>query len=193
MNWDHQEIRTFAYLHSAADWAVEQAEAASDRQMFPSMHAILASVHCLEAFTNHLGPRYFEGEWDTRDANLAAPKEKLKALLAQCRIELGDIRSEYDSYMLGLGVRKELTHGRTHEISKGKSRQFVEGSAVSATPPQWQKHCNPETAKRVFEAVTRLVERLGEASGEGKYCYRILGRGFGGPEPRRGAPASGPS
>jgi len=128
MNWDHREIRTFAYLHSAADWAVEQAEAVSDRQMFPSMHAILASVHCLEAFTNHLGPRYFGDRWDTKEANLATPKDKLKALLAHCRINLEDVQSAYDSYMLGLGIQKELTHGRTHEISKGNAFQFVEES-----------------------------------------------------------------
>lgn len=188
MNWNHQEIRTFAYLHSAAEWAVEQAEFASDRQMFPSMHAILASVHCLEAFTNHLGPRYFGCDWDTGEANLATPKEKLKALLRQYTIELKDVQSEYDSYMLGLGVRKELTHGRTHEVSKGKSPLFTEGSTISATLPQWQRHCTAKTAKRVFEAVTRLIERLGKKSGEGQYCWGVLGHGVGWQETERGKP-----
>ncbi len=59
MNWVYEEIRTFAYLHAAAAWALQQADSAKDRQMFASMHAILASVHCLEAFTNHLGPPIF--------------------------------------------------------------------------------------------------------------------------------------
>ena len=82
MTWDHEEVRTFAYLHSAADWAVEQAESTQDRQMFPSMHAILTSVHCIEAFTNHLGPRVFADRWDTKEANLATPRDKLRALLS---------------------------------------------------------------------------------------------------------------
>lgn len=177
MNWDHQEVRTFAYLHSAADWAVEQAEAVSDRQMFPSMHAILASVHCLEAFTNHLGPRCFGDKWDTKEANLVSPKDKLKALLVHFRINLEDVRSDYDSYMLGLAIRKELTHGRTYEISKGRTLQLIEGSTLTSSAPAWQRHCEPTTARRVFEAVTCLLEQLGEASGEGKYCWGILGHG----------------
>ncbi len=177
--WDHQEIRTFAYLHSAADWAVEQAQSVEEGQMFPSMHAILTSVHCMEAFTNHLGPSVFGEDWDKKEASLAAPKEKLRALLCHYRIEIADIQSEYNSYMIGLGIRKALTHGRTHEINRGKTHQMVEGSAVSATPPDWQKHCNPRTANRVFNAVTLIVERLGEASGEGKYCWAVLGSGYG--------------
>ena len=97
MNWVYEEIRTFAYLHAAAAWALQQADSAKDRQMFASMHAILASVHCLEAFTNHLGPRYFGEEWDTREANLKAPREKLKALLDHFDIPVADVQADYDS------------------------------------------------------------------------------------------------
>jgi hypothetical protein len=71
MNWVKEQIRTFAFLHYAAEWALKQAESATEDQIYPSMHAILASVHCLEAFTNHLGPHCFGDKWDTRKANLA--------------------------------------------------------------------------------------------------------------------------
>lgn len=179
MEIDYEEIRTFAYLHSAAAWALDQAEAKHDCAMFPSMHAILASVHCLEAFANHLGPTYFEAKWDTKEAALATPREKLRALLAELRIDLTEVRSAYDTYVLALSIRKQLTHGRTHEVSRAKETQFVEGSTVSSSLPNWHRHCEPKTARRVFEAVTLLVERMGEASGEGRLCWGILGHGFG--------------
>ena len=178
MHWDKEQIRTFAFLHSAADWALEQAESAT-KKVFPSMHAILASVHCLEAFTNHLGPRYFGDKWDTREANLAKPNEKLRALFAHFQVNVADVQTYYDSYVLALEIRNELAHGRTHEISKGKDSQFVDGRKVTSTCPKWRAHCNPETANRVFEAVTCLLEKLGEASGEGKYCYYLLEQGYG--------------
>ncbi len=179
MKLDQEDIRTFAYLHSAADWALEQAEASRDQSMFPSMHTILASVHSLEAFTNHIGPRYLGDRWDTKEAKLVAPKEKLRALLGELAIDLKNIQSDYDSYVLGLQIRKQLTHGRTHEIIKGKAPQKYEGSVVSPSLPDWRRLCEPKTARRVFEAVTALLERLGEASGEGRLCWGTLGGGSG--------------
>ena len=179
MNFDQEDIRTFAYLHSAAEWALEQAETSRDRCMFPSMHAVLASVHCLEAFTNHIGPRYFGDKWDKKDEQLSASKEKLRALLTELHIDLSDVQPEYDSFVLALHIRKQLTHGRTHEIVKGNACKRHEGSVVAGSYPDWHRHCEPRTARRVFEAVTTLVERLGEASGEGRLCWGILGSGFG--------------
>ena len=179
MKWSQEEIRTFAYLYSAADWALEQAEAAEDRQMFPSMHTILSSIHCLEAFANHLGPRYFGEKWDRKGSELSRPKEKLKALLEELGISLSEVQKEYDSYILGLNVRKQLTHGKTHESSDRGRSGFCPGSIVSKTRPDWEKQCEPKTARRVFEAVTMIIETLGEASGEGKFCWAVLGRGVG--------------
>ena len=49
--------------------------------------------------------------------------------------------------------------------------------------PCWHRHCEPKTARRVFDAVTSLVERLGEASGDGSFCWGILGHGFGWQKP----------
>ena len=181
MQWVNEQIRTFSFLYSAAGWALEQAELATEHQIYPSMHAILASVHCLEAFTNHLGPRYFGEKWDTREANLVTPKEKLRALFDKCQINVADadVKTAYDSYNLALGIRKELVHGRTHEISKKNDSQVVDGRIVTSTYPEWRIHCKPTTAKRVFEAVTFLLEKLGEASDEGKYCYKLLEQGNG--------------
>lgn len=183
MDWDRQEIRTFAYLHSAAYWALEQAEKEVDEQMFPSMHAIFASVHCLEAFTNHIGPRYFGDRWDKREAKLQTPKDKLKALLTHFQISLKEVQIAYDTYFLGLHIRKELTHGRTHEISRGGAIQTVAGSTTAASLPTWHRRCEKTTARQVFDAVTSLLERLGEASGEGRYCWGILGHGTGWQQP----------
>jgi hypothetical protein len=175
----HEEVRTFAYLHAAAGWALEQAESSRDCCMFPSIHAILASVHCLEAFANHLGPRYLgEVKWDKRAANLESPNEKIKALLDRLQIPLAEVQADYDSYMLGLRIRKTLTHGRTHEINKGHIPQLVEGSVVSSAHPEWHRLCAPKTARRVFEAVTALIDRMAESSGDGRGCWGILGRGF---------------
>jgi hypothetical protein len=183
MNLNHEDIRTFAYLHSAAEWALEQAEASRDRCMFPSMHAILASVHCIEAFTNHIGPRYFSDRWDRKDAHLATPKEKLRALLTKLGIDLAAVQSEYDSFVLALQIRKQLTHGRTYEIVKGNSCKRYEGSVVSGSHPDWHRLCEPRTARRVFEAVTAIIERMGEASKEGRLCWGIFGGGFGWKKP----------
>lgn len=179
MKLTHEEIRTFAYLHSAADWALEQAESAEKNEMFPSMHTILASVHSIEAFTNHIGPRYFDDKWDDASAKLSSPKDKIRALLEELKIPLSDIQPEYDSYMLGLNIRKELVHGRTHEKNKTGNHIFNQGSKVSSTFPQWHRKCDPETARRIFEAVTTLLELMGEACGEGRKCWGILGHGIG--------------
>lgn len=179
MKLEQEDIRTFAYLKHAAEWALEQAESSKDCSMFSSMHTILASIHCLEAFTNHIGPRFFGDQWDTKEANLAAPKEKLRALLRKLNIDLTNVQSQYDSFVLGLQIRKQLTHGRTHEIIKGNAPQRYEGSIVSHSYPDWHRLCEPKTARRIFEAVTELVEQLGEASGEGRLCWGILGSGFG--------------
>ena len=181
MHWDKEQIRTFAFLHSAADWALEQAESAT-KKVFPSMHAILASVHCLEAFTNHIGPCSFGVNWDTREANLHSPKEKLRSLFDKFKINIADVQGAYDAYMLALRIRKELTHGRTHEICKGMVSQFIDGREVTSTVPEWHKHCNPRTAKSIFDAVTDLLEELGHASGEGRYCWKLLAQGNGYPE-----------
>jgi len=124
-------------------------------------------------------PRYFGEEWDTRKANLNAPREKLKALLDHFDIRIPDVQTDYDSYLLGVDVRKELTHGRTHEISKPGGR----GGNVTASHPSWHRHCEPKTARRVFDAVTSIVERLGEASGDGRLCWGILGHGVGWQKP----------
>lgn len=179
MHWVKEQIRTFSYLHYAAEWALNQAESVTEDQIYPSMHAILASAHCLEAFTNHLGPRYFADKWDTREANLAAPKEKLRALFGKLQINVADVQTDYDSYMLAVRIRNALTHGRTHEISKVNESQFVDGRIVTSTFPEWRKCCEPKNARRVFEAVTCLLKKLGEASGEGRDCADILALGYG--------------
>ncbi|MCP9473476.1 MAG: hypothetical protein NNA30_12150 [Nitrospira sp.] len=179
MRWDHEYIRTFVFLHYAAEWALEQAEVSYERTVFPSLFAILASIFTLEAFMNHIGPRYFPKKWDRKDENLAAPQTKLRALLRVLKIDLITVREQYESFHLGLKIRKQLTHGRTHEIIKGNALPRYEGSVVSSTPPEWSRLCEPRTARRVFEAVKDLLERLGEASGEGKYCWGILGGGSG--------------
>ena len=179
MKLEQEDIRTFAYLHSAAYWALEQAELSRDKCMFPAMHCILASIFCLEAFTNHIGPRYFGNQWDTNKAKLSSPTDKLRAILEKLGITLKDIQSEYDSFALGLIIRKQLTHGRTHEIIKGATSPQYAGSTVSHSHPDWYRLCEPNTARRVFEAVTSLVEHIGEACGEGRLCWGILGGGFG--------------
>jgi hypothetical protein len=179
MNWVKEQIRTFAFLHYAAEWALKQAESATEDQIYPSMHAILASVHCLEAFTNHLGPHCFGDKWDTRKANLATHKEKLRALFDFYKINVAEVQTAYDSYILALRIRKALTHGRTHEIWKENDSQLVDGRIVTSTYPEWHKCCEPKTAQRVFEAVTLLLENLGEKSGEGRYCADLLAQGYG--------------
>ena len=123
---------------------------------------------------NHLGPGYFSERWDRKGRDgLNAPKEKLKALLGFFDIPIADVQSDYASYILGLRIRDQLVHGRTHETSKG------DGVRAQTPLTNWIGHCEPHTAKRVFDAVTALIERLGEASGEGRFCWGVFGHGTG--------------
>jgi len=177
MKRNHQVINTYAYLIYGASWAVEQAEATEEDSMYPSMHAILSSIYALEAFANHIGPRLFGDKWDNPECQLRSIKEKYRALLKEFSISLDDVLKEWNLIMLGLTIRKQLTHGRTHEVITHESNQDVDGSEISTTTPDWIRHCNPQTARKVYEAALSLIRRLGAASGEGDLCWGTMGYG----------------
>lgn len=175
---EYREIRTYAYLHSSADWAVEQAEAAEDREMFPSMHALLASIFSLEAFLNHIGPKYFPETWNVKGSGLQSPTEKLGSILSRLGIEKSTLQKEYDDFALVVRVRDDLVHGRTSEVSQDKQLQMRPGSRLHSVEPEWLRVSTPKVARRVFESITRLIECIGDASGEGRLCWGKMGSGF---------------
>lgn len=175
----YREVKTFAYLVSAAQCALDAARAQESGSFYMSMHAILASVHSVEAYLNHLGPRYFN-DWDEPNSGLRAPKDKFEALRKKLQIEVKFYSSFYDEYLIGLDIRDDLVHGTTHNL-KGKwvSNQHGVGSGA-ALKTEWEKRCNPKTAGRIFDGSTKLINVLGEACGEPQ-PYLSLGSGGSGP------------
>lgn len=174
-----EQIRTFSYLHSAAEWAVETAEGSRDKEMFPSMLAILATAAFIEAFMNHLGPCFFNDKWDSTKANLRDPSDKVKALLAHLSISVSSVRPSYDAFSLCLRMRNSIVHGRTHEVSRTGQPRRSPGAVLSKAKPEWLRLCTPKKARHLLSKAEHLVEVMAESAGISRLCYMMLGSGFG--------------
>ena len=174
----HEVHFTYVYLFQAARWAIEQAESGKELSDYPSMHSILASVHCIEAFLNTLGPQYFGTKWDTPGYN--TPKEKIRAVLSHFGLKPADIQQQYDRYMLAIQIRDELVHGRTHEISRQTAKiQREIGSVQTNTDPLWLRHCHVKPARLIYDDIIYLIEYFLEKSGQSKYRLEFFSYGDG--------------
>ena len=175
-----RQVHTYAYLYSSARWALEQTEGIVDGSMYSSMHAILACVHCMEAYLNHLGDGVIPG-WDT--PGVRTPKEKFKAIRQHLGLEHSKLQGPYNQYIRALSFRDSLVHGRTHRL-QGEWTAGVNprDGMKKAMRVEWEDFACTKQAERTLEATTELLEILGVAAGDSKLHYHRMGGGqYSGP------------
>ncbi|MDA3925767.1 MAG: hypothetical protein PF904_13800 [Kiritimatiellae bacterium] len=208
LKYQREQINTYGHLLEAARWALScaapQHEAPEDFNAgnvayYSSMHTILASVFFLEAYMNHVGPRFFGDKWDNNPTNwppgdlqqeahrqpkrwekkgLRKTKDKLKGLIEELKLDIRCENPEYLSFILAMQIRDQLVHGRTYEICDPKLSR-IKGNRVVEVHPEWEKHCNPEMARQIFAAAESIADKIAKACGEERVCYQQLGNGSG--------------
>ncbi|MDD5521601.1 MAG: hypothetical protein PHI84_12350 [Kiritimatiellae bacterium] len=170
-----ESIHTYAYLYHAAKWVSEVPDKRENPLRYSSMLSILASAFSLEAYMNHLGPRYFP-KWD-KDG-LRSPNEKIDALMEKLKVDKVKHRSQFDSYMLALRIRESLVHGRTHEVHKKATYVFNPGSKIGSTQPEWKRKSTKRDALMILNGVADLMHTLSKAAGDEPWPYHTFGKGI---------------
>ena len=168
-------VHTHAYLHHAAYWALERAEAKREGSFHFSMFAILGAIHAIEAYMNHLGQSRFSN-WNSR--GLRSPKDKFKALRKNFRLETKSYESDYQRYLIGLVMRDKLVHGRTEYLKGEWSSELSENHMLDILSTNWEKLCNPKDARKIFEACERLIRTLARGAGEREDAYHDFGYSY---------------
>lgn len=171
-----RNINTYAYLHSAAMWSLEQAEGNEEGRFYNCMSSIIVSAFCIEAHLNHIGNEILP-YWDNEIKKDISVQNKLKIISYHLNIVPDFSHRPFQSFKHIMKFRNIMAHGATVKVID-KSIQIVrDGERIRYPQTWWEEHSNIHYAKQWLADSEAMVMAIHEAAGKGKFPFTILGIG----------------
>ena len=157
-------VYTFGYLHSAADWALEQAEGTEEGKFYNCMSSIILSAFCIEAYLNHIGSILLP-YWDDEIKKGLSIHNKLKIICHHLNLVPDFSHRPFQSFKQIVKFRNLMAHATSEKISD-KGIQFVrDGERVKYPETWWVKHSTLEIAKRWLADTESIISTITTATG----------------------------
>lgn len=176
-----REVRSYAYLFSAARMQLELAEGQEAGCFYTSMGCLVFSAFFVEAYVNHAGPKHVP-EWPTtrqeERRRYFTPWKKLKLLLSHSQFNQNTSQRPFSSYRRLLGFRDSVAHARTEVLTH--SGRLLRSEELWANFPQasWEKLCNPKDARQYFKDAEAIVRALASVLEPGTNPFMVMSTGF---------------
>jgi len=151
-------IYTHAYLHSAANWALEQATKSEEGSFYNCMCSIIMTAFCIEAYLNYIGMNYID-DWDEK----APPLEKLKVITEEVGIEVDYGRRPFQSVKIANKFRNQMAHGKTAKLSDSYIRKLRAKSKYERLSTWWERQCTVDRAQQLFDDLEKVMELIAES------------------------------
>jgi len=171
-----RSVYTYVYLHSAADWALEQAEGTTEGRFYNCMSSIILSAFCIEAYLNHIGSELLP-YWDGEIKKGLSVQNKLKIICHHLNLTPDYSRRPFQSFGHIVKYRNLLAHATSDKISEKGIQMVRDDKPVKDPKTWWEKHTNLQTAKRWLVDTESLVTEIHKAAGKGDIPFGIMSIG----------------
>lgn len=171
-----RSVHTYGYLHSAAEWALEQAEGTEEGRFYNCMSSIILSAFCIEAYLNHIGSKLLP-YWDDEVKKDLSIQNKLKIICHHLNLAPDYSRRPFQSFRHVVKYRNLLAHAISEKISE-KGIQMVRDDERAKYPETWwEKHTNLQNTKRWLADTKSIITEIHKVAGEGDIPFGILSFG----------------
>jgi len=175
-----RSVHTYGYLHSASQWALEQAEGNEEGSFYNCMSSIILSAFCIEAYLNHIGSKLLP-YWDEdikKDLNV---KNKFKIICHHFNLAPDYSRRPFQSLKDIIKYRNLMAHAITEKVPYQGIQMVRDDERAQYPKPWWEKHTNLKVTKRWLNDTESMITEIHKAAGEGDIPFVILsiGSSFG--------------
>ena len=171
-----RSILTYVYLHEAAEWALEQAEATEEGRFYNCMCSNVFLAFCIEAYLNHICSELLP-YWDDELKKDISALNKLKIICYHLNLTPDFSRRPFQSFNDIFKFRNLITHATSVNISNQGIQTVRDNERVKYPEIWWEKHSNIATAKRWLADTESMVAKIHEAAGKGRFPFLLLGTG----------------
>jgi len=171
-----RSVHTYGYLHSAAEWALEQAEGTEEGKFYNCMSSIILSAFCIEAYLNHIGSELLP-YWDEEVKRGLSVQNKLKIICHHLNMAPDYSRPPFQSFRHIVKYRNLLAHAITEKVSEQGTKIVSDGERMSQPETWWEKHSNLKTARRWLAHTESMITKIHEVAREGDIPFGILSIG----------------
>ena len=175
-----RSVHTYGYLHSASQWALEQAEDNVEGSFYNYMSSIILSAFCIEAYLNHIGSELLP-YWDEDIKTGLSVKNKFKIICHHLNLAPDYSRPPFHSLTDIIKYRNLMAHAETKKLSDKCTQVVSDDEPVQYPETWWEKHTNLKTAKRWLNDTESMITEIHKAAGKGDIPFGILsiGSSFG--------------
>jgi len=171
-----RSVYTYGYLHSAAQWALEQAEGTKEGQFFNCMSSIILSAFCIEAYLNHIGSELLP-YWDEDVKRGLSIQNKLKIICHHLNMAPDYSHPPFKSFRHIVKYRNLLAHAITEKLSDKGTQIVSDGERIRDPETWWEKQTNLQTAKRWLADTESMITKIHEVARKGDIPFGILATG----------------
>ncbi|MFC1989380.1 hypothetical protein ACFLVW_02270 [Chloroflexota bacterium] len=168
-----RDITFYAYLNSAAQWALEQAEGTEEGRFYNCMSSIMLSAFCIEAYLNYIGSEIIP-YWDEDVKQNINTPNKLKILCHHLNLAPDFSRRPFQSFKHITKYRNIIAHGTSVKISDQSTQTVRDGEKVKYPKTWWEEQSNLIFAKRWLADTESIIIAIHEAAGKGSIPFGIL-------------------
>jgi hypothetical protein len=169
-------VHTHSYLHSAADWALEQAERTEEGRSYNCMSSIILSAFFIEGYLNHLGSELLP-YWDEEVKRNLSVKNKLKIICHHLNFSPDYSRRPFQSFNQIFKYRNILAHAITEKISDKGTQILRDDERMKQPETWWEKRTNIQTAKRWLADTESMIIKIHEVAGVNDIPFGVLSIG----------------
>lgn len=160
-----RSIYTYSYLHSAADWALEQAKETEEGRFYNCMSSIILSAFCIEAYLNHMGSILLP-YWDDEVKKGLGIQNKLKIICHHLNLINDFSHRPFQSFKQIMKFRNLMAHATSEKISDKRIQVMRDGERVKYPETWWEKHSTLEIAKRWLADTESIINTITAAAGK---------------------------
>ena len=171
-----RNIHTYVYLHNAADWVLEQAEATEEGRFYNCMGSIILSAFCIEAYLNHIGSKFLP-YWEDEIKKDISTQNKLKIICPHVNLVPDFSRRPFQTFKLITKYRNIMAHAISETILDRGTQLIRDGEHIIYPETWWEKHSKLKTAKRWLEDTESMITVIHEAAGEGGAPFLMISFG----------------
>jgi len=171
-----RSVHTYDYLHSAAYWALEQAEGTEEGRFYNCMSSIILSAFCIEAYLNHIGSELLP-YWDEEVKRNLSVQNKLKIICHHLNMAPDYLHPPFQSFRHIVKYRNLLAHAITEKVSNKGIQIVSDGERMRQPETWWEKRTNLKTAERWLADTESMITKIHKVARPGDIPFGILSIG----------------
>jgi hypothetical protein len=160
-----RSVYTYGYLHSAADWALEQAKGTEEGRFYNCMSLIILSAFCIEAYLNHIGSILLP-YWDDEVKKDLSIHNKLKIICHNLNLVPDFSKRPFQSFKHIVKFRNLMAHATSEKILNRGIQVVGDGEQLKYPETWWEQHSTLKIAKRWLDDVESIISKITAATGK---------------------------